>query len=37
MAYLDTDVGQPEFTLPGCVSLHILDQPIVGEEPVNVR
>ncbi|MQL95233.1 hypothetical protein Taro_027895 [Colocasia esculenta] len=23
VAYLDTDVGQPEFTPPGCLSLHI--------------
>lgn len=31
VAYLDTDVGQPEFTAPGCVSLHILDSPVVGK------
>jgi hypothetical protein len=30
VAYLDTDVGQPEFTLPGCLSLHVLDEPITG-------
>ncbi|KAI3513435.1 hypothetical protein L1887_20769 [Cichorium endivia] len=26
VAYLDTDVGQPEFTPPGCLSLTILDR-----------
>ncbi|XP_068664382.1 polynucleotide 5'-hydroxyl-kinase NOL9 [Aristolochia californica] len=26
VAYLDTDVGQPEFTTPGCLSLHIIDE-----------
>ncbi|KVH98815.1 polynucleotide 5'-hydroxyl-kinase NOL9 isoform X1 [Cynara cardunculus var. scolymus] len=26
VAYLDTDVGQPEFTPPGCLSLTVLDR-----------
>ncbi|KAG9443652.1 hypothetical protein H6P81_014992 [Aristolochia fimbriata] len=26
VAYLDTDVGQPEFTTPGCLSIHIIDE-----------
>lgn len=26
MAYLDTDVGQPEFSAPGCLSLHVVDE-----------
>uniref|UniRef100_A0A1D1Z8E7 Polynucleotide 5'-hydroxyl-kinase NOL9 n=1 Tax=Anthurium amnicola TaxID=1678845 RepID=A0A1D1Z8E7_9ARAE len=26
VAYLDTDVGQPEFTPPGCLSLHVLHE-----------
>ncbi|XP_071737475.1 polynucleotide 5'-hydroxyl-kinase NOL9 [Rutidosis leptorrhynchoides] len=26
VAYLDTDVGQPEFTPPGCLSLTVLDK-----------
>ncbi|XP_021855500.1 polynucleotide 5'-hydroxyl-kinase NOL9-like [Spinacia oleracea] len=26
VAYLDTDVGQPEFTPPGCLSLTIIDE-----------
>lgn len=26
VGYLDTDVGQPEFTTPGCVSLHIVNK-----------
>ncbi|KAJ3695017.1 hypothetical protein LUZ60_000394 [Juncus effusus] len=25
VGYLDTDVGQPEFTTPGCVSFHIVE------------
>lgn len=27
VGYLDTDVGQPEFTPPGCLSLHIVEIP----------
>ncbi|KQK00120.1 hypothetical protein BRADI_3g47450v3 [Brachypodium distachyon] len=27
VAYLDTDVGQPEFTPPGFVSLHVIEEP----------
>lgn len=30
MAYLDTDVGQPEFTPPGFVSLHVLEEQAKG-------
>lgn len=30
VGYLDTDVGQPEFTTPGCVSLHIIDKQTPG-------
>ncbi|GAA6043836.1 hypothetical protein JCM8097_007226 [Rhodosporidiobolus ruineniae] len=30
VAYLDTDLGQPEFTPPGFVSLHILRRPLFG-------
>ncbi|WOK91327.1 polynucleotide 5'-hydroxyl-kinase NOL9-like isoform X2 [Canna indica] len=26
VAYLDTDVGQPEFSTPGCLSLHVIDE-----------
>ncbi|XP_077221612.1 polynucleotide 5'-hydroxyl-kinase NOL9-like [Tasmannia lanceolata] len=26
VAYLDTDLGQPEFTTPGCLSLHVIDE-----------
>ncbi|XP_011622893.1 polynucleotide 5'-hydroxyl-kinase NOL9 [Amborella trichopoda] len=25
VGYLDTDVGQPEYTPPGCLSLHVID------------
>lgn len=28
VAYLDTDVGQPEFGPPGCLSFHVLDEAI---------
>ncbi|KAH7681914.1 Polynucleotide 5'-hydroxyl-kinase protein [Dioscorea alata] len=28
VGYLDTDVGQPEFFLPGCLSVHIIDERI---------
>lgn len=31
VAYLDTDVGQTEFTPPGCLSLTILDKITPGE------
>ncbi|KAH0468594.1 hypothetical protein IEQ34_003627 [Dendrobium chrysotoxum] len=26
VGYLDTDVGQPEFFVPGCLSLHLVDE-----------
>ncbi|KAM0791030.1 hypothetical protein ACM66B_004327 [Microbotryomycetes sp. NB124-2] len=29
VAFLDTDLGQPEFAPPGCVSLTVLDRPIL--------
>jgi polynucleotide 5'-kinase involved in rRNA processing len=30
VVYLDCDVGQPELSVPGLVSLHIIDQPLLG-------
>ncbi|XP_072977898.1 polynucleotide 5'-hydroxyl-kinase NOL9 [Typha angustifolia] len=30
VGYLDTDVGQPEFSPPGCLSLHMVDEIIPG-------
>lgn len=30
VAFLDTDVGQPEFTPPGCLSLTLLDSESIG-------
>lgn len=30
VGFLDTDVGQPELTPSGCVSLHVLDKPFIG-------
>ncbi|KAJ0977933.1 hypothetical protein J5N97_013407 [Dioscorea zingiberensis] len=26
VGYLDTDVGQPDFFLPGCLSIHVIDE-----------
>ncbi|KAJ7560342.1 hypothetical protein O6H91_04G125400 [Diphasiastrum complanatum] len=37
VGYLDTDVGQPEFTIPGCLSLHILQEPIIGSPILHLR
>ncbi|EMS51635.1 hypothetical protein TRIUR3_10393 [Triticum urartu] len=35
VGYLDTDVGQPEFSPPGCLSLHIVDEAITDmQNPV---
>ncbi|GJN32203.1 hypothetical protein PR202_gb20687 [Eleusine coracana subsp. coracana] len=28
VGYLDTDVGQPEFAPPGCISFHVVDEAI---------
>jgi len=28
VGYLDTDMGQPEFGLPGCLSFNVVDEPI---------
>lgn len=30
VAYLDTDVGQPEFTAPGFLSLTVVDKSVLG-------
>ncbi|CAM9445586.1 unnamed protein product [Laminaria digitata] len=37
VAYMDCDLGQPEFTPPGQVSLHLLDAPVVGPPHANLR
>ncbi|CAM6093296.1 unnamed protein product [Calypogeia fissa] len=37
VGYLDTDVGQPEFTVPGCLSLHIVREPIFGSPVLHLR
>lgn len=37
VAYLDCDLGQPEFTTPGLVSLHTLDTPVLGPPHTNIR
>eukprot|EP00899_Mesostigma_viride_P020554 jgi/Mesvir1/284/Mv13615-RA.1 len=37
VAFLDTDLGQPEFTPPGLVSLHLLDQPVFGPPAMHLR
>ncbi|KAK4046361.1 Polynucleotide 5'-hydroxyl-kinase grc3 [Microbotryomycetes sp. JL201] len=36
VAFLDTDLGQPEFTPPGCISLSIIDRPMLGPSFTNV-
>eukprot|EP00850_Spirogloea_muscicola_P018399 SM000168S02598 [mRNA] locus=s168:116210:119879:+ [translate_table: standard] len=37
VGYLETDVGQPEFTLAGCVALHVLTGPVFGLAPCHLR
>ncbi|KAJ1972917.1 Polynucleotide 5'-hydroxyl-kinase grc3, partial [Dimargaris verticillata] len=37
VAFLDTDLGQPEFGPPGLVSLHILDFPALGPPFTHAR
>lgn len=37
VGYLDTDVGQPELTPPGCLSLHMLDKPILGLSALEMK
>lgn len=37
VAYMDCDLGQPEFTTPGQVSLHLLDSPVFGPPHANLR
>ncbi|KAG8806919.1 Polynucleotide 5'-hydroxyl-kinase grc3 [Serendipita sp. 399] len=37
VAYLDCDIGQPEFTPPGMVSLHVLTEPIFGPPFTHLR
>lgn len=36
-AYMDCDLGQPEFTTPGLVSIHRLDAPVLGPPHSNIR
>lgn len=36
VAYLDTDLGQPEFTTPGILSLNVLDRPVLGKCPLEL-
>ncbi|CAM9457960.1 unnamed protein product [Pylaiella littoralis] len=37
VAYMDCDLGQPEFTPPGQVSLHRLQTPVVAPPHANIR
>jgi polynucleotide 5'-hydroxyl-kinase GRC3/NOL9 len=37
VAYLETDVGQPEFTVPGMLSLHLLTAPVFGPPNMHLR
>lgn len=34
---LETDLGQPELTVPGLISLHVVDQPLLSASHHNVR
>jgi len=35
VAYLETDVGQCEFTPSGLISLHIISEPVFGRDYYN--
>ena len=37
VCYVDLDVGQSEFTVPGVVSLHLLSEPILGPPMTHIR
>jgi len=32
VAYMECDPGQTEFTPPGCLSLHLVSEPVLGTE-----
>ena len=37
VCYIDLDVGQSEFTVPGVVSLHLLSEPVLGPPMTHIR
>ena len=37
VAYVDLDMGQTEFTVPGVVSLHLLTEPVLGPPMSHLR
>ncbi|KAK8969921.1 Polynucleotide 5'-hydroxyl-kinase NOL9 [Platanthera guangdongensis] len=37
VGYLDTDVGQPEFFVPGCLSLHLIDECLPDVMSTSIR
>lgn len=37
VCYIDLDVGQREFTVPGTVSLHLLTEPVLGPPMTHLR
>ena len=37
VCYVDLDVGQSEFTVPGVVSLHLLTEPVLGPPMTHLR
>lgn len=37
VAYIDLDVGQPEFTISGCVSVTLVDKPLLGPNYTHLR
>lgn len=34
---IDCDVGQPEFGIPGCISLHLIKEPVLSPVHLNMR
>ena len=32
VAYLECDIGQTEFTCPGCVALNLVSEPLLGKK-----
>lgn len=34
---VDLDPGQPEFTVPGCVSLHTIREPVFGPNYTHIK
>ena len=37
VCYIESDVGQTEFTVPGVVALHLLSEPVLGPPMAHLR